>query len=191
VKILLEANEINLRRQANKYYYYTPLHLALREEEASIVQLLPDHHSVDDGISTDTDDDGHTPIRLAIDNPDKDCLYQLVMHPKVGPKEFSYDELRTILTVCSGSGIEASDWSGSIWNKKAEGGVVDEDNWTLADIAGKYGHPNLEEHLRNNMGNSAKPAPPLHPSTFVGEYLGRSFTDFCTHDQSHAITLGQ
>ncbi|WXC56125.1 hypothetical protein SNK03_002062 [Fusarium graminearum] len=175
VKALLAADMIDLRQQATRYYQYTPLHFALDGKKAGIVSLLLDGLEKDDLLSK-VDAHGLAPIQFAIKTPDQGCLYQLVMHPKGGPSLFSCDELVVVLKVCSGKNIQVNEGVQFAWDEKAAEGFLDADNWTLADIAGKYGHPNLESYLRNK-DNSAERKLPRRPYTFLGQYNGLTLTD--------------
>ncbi|KPA39481.1 serine threonine protein phosphatase, partial [Fusarium langsethiae] len=131
---------------------------------------------------------GLMPIRFAIENPDQKCLYQLVMHPKVGPGLFSCDDLAVVLKVCSGDNIQVDD-KGTAWDVKAAEGFLDEDKWTLADIAGKYSHPNLENHLRMTV-YSTRTTRPLRPSSFLGEDDGLTLTTHPTTNEGRTINIG-
>ncbi|CAG2003640.1 unnamed protein product [Fusarium graminearum] len=175
VKALLAADMIDLRQQATRYYQYTPLHFALDGKKAGIVSLLLDGLEKDDLLSK-VDAHGLAPIQFAIKTPDQGCLYQLVMHPKGGPSLFSCDELVVVLKVCSGKNIQVNEGVQFAWDEKAAEGFLDADNWTLADIAGKYGHPNLESYLRNK-DKSAERKLPRRPYTFLGQYNGLTLTD--------------
>ncbi|WXC42291.1 hypothetical protein QX201_002070 [Fusarium graminearum] len=191
VKILLEAKEINVTRKATKCDSYTPLHFALTSKNSAIVQLLLDHpegHVIWNG----PDKNGFTTIEFAIKNTNGDCLYKLLMHPKGQPGELSCSDPGAVLKVCAGYNIQPSDWgwiSGRIaLDDTGEKSYVDADKWTLADIAGKYGHPNLQSHLRNKMENSIS-VPHLRPSLFFGDYSGLSFKNNPASSSGRTITM--
>lgn len=191
VKILLEAKEINVTRKATKFDSYTPLHFALTSKNSAIVQLLLDHpegHVIWNG----PDKNGFTTIEFAIKNTNGDCLYKLLMHPKGQPGELSCSDPGAVLKVCAGYNIQPSDWgwiSGRIaLDDTGEKSYVDADKWTLADIAGKYGHPNLQSHLRNKMENSIS-VPHLRPSLFFGDYSGLSFKNNPASSSGRTITM--
>ncbi|KAI6770710.1 hypothetical protein HG531_009565 [Fusarium graminearum] len=187
VKILLTANKVDLRRKASGHLYYTPLHIALLNNKDTVVKVLLNHP---EGrlLLHDEDEFGRTPIQFAIRHPYQACLYQLVMNSTAGPSLFSCEELTTILKICAGRNVQVKDQTQNAWDEKAEEGFLDADNWTLADIAGKYGHPDLEGHLRKKLGNSTKISP-LQPSVFSSNYSGLKFTDTSIHGQDHRITM--
>ncbi|UZP34422.1 hypothetical protein NXS19_002238 [Fusarium pseudograminearum] len=191
VQILLEAKDIDVKRKATEYDNYTPLHFALASKNSAIVQLLLDH-SEGHVIWDVPDENGFTTIKFAIKNTNGDCLNKLLMHPKGRRGELSCSDPGAVLKVCVGYNIQPSDWdwiSGRIaLDETAEQNFVDADKWTLADIAGKYGHPNLQRHLRNKMEKSI-PVPHLRPSLFFGDYSGLSFTNNPTSSPGRTITM--
>ncbi|OBS27877.1 hypothetical protein FPOA_01819 [Fusarium poae] len=192
VEILLTSWSINIRRMATEFHNYTPLHFALANKKPTIVQLLLDH-SEGSVIWNEPDDEGLTTIQFAMRNPDKDCLYRLLMHAKGKRGELSYDDPGAILKVCSGCDIRPSDWTWILdrigLDETVEKGYIDEDNWTLTDVAWKYGHLDLQKHLRNKIDDSIKAPPPLRPSIFFGDYSGLSFTDSLVPGQTRTINM--
>ncbi|KAF0644684.1 hypothetical protein FPSE5266_11354 [Fusarium pseudograminearum] len=192
VEILLTAKTIAIIQKATKCDNYTPLHFALFNKNPAIVQLLLDHPE-GHVIWTERDENGFTVIQFAIMNADSDCLHRLLMHPTVQPSELSYDDPGAILRVCSGFNIQPSNWDWILsrigFDETVGTPFLDEDKWTLADIAGKYGHPNLESHLRNKIDNNIKKPPPLRPSVFVSDYSGLSFDHTSIPDQGWTINM--
>ncbi|KAK6723249.1 hypothetical protein SNK04_002100 [Fusarium graminearum] len=193
VKILLQAKEIDVGRKATKCDNYTPLHFALASKNHAIVQLLLDYPG-ERVVWTEPDENGFTAIQFAMRNPDKDCLYKLLMHHNVHPNELSYDDPGAVLRVCSGCNIQAIDWvlmmSRLALDENTVKTFLDADNWTLADIAGKYGHPNLQRYLQDKIENSSRvPPPPLQPSKFLGTYSGLLFRDGSTPGEVRTVNM--
>ncbi|RGP72455.1 serine threonine phosphatase [Fusarium sporotrichioides] len=188
VQILLGAHTIDIRRKASRFRHYTPLHFALEAENATIVELLLNHAEGHELLS-ETDKYGLTPINFAVENPNQKCLFQLIMHSKAGPGSFSCSDLASVLKVCSGDDIQVNDTSRTAWDAKAAEGFLDADKWTLADIAGKYGHPDLENRLRKTV-YSTKMARPLRPSSFLSEYNGVASTNHPATNEGRTINIG-
>lgn len=192
VKILLTSKTIDVRRKATKYHNWMPLRFAVNSNKPTIVLLLLDHPDQDDTWNV-PQGDVLTMIRFASKNSDNDSVYKLLMHPKVGPRKLSYNDLGAILKDCSGCNIQADKWATIVdqvgLNEETETHYLDSDNWTLADIAGKYGHPDLGRHLAQKIDNSTKASYPLRPSVFLSDYPGLYFTDSASPGTSQRIKM--
>ncbi|PTD12570.1 hypothetical protein FCULG_00004550 [Fusarium culmorum] len=155
----------------------SPLAWACEDGLEEVVEILLEAKEININRKA-TKCDSYTPLHFALASKNS-AIVQLLLDHSEGhgkPGELSYSDPGAVLKVCAGYNIQPSDWD---WIS---------DKWTLADIAGKYGHPNLQSHLRNKTGNSI-PKPHLRPSWFFGNYSGLSFTNNPASSPSRTITM--
>ncbi|KAF4945391.1 hypothetical protein FGADI_11993 [Fusarium gaditjirri] len=154
VEMLLGANRIDPNGRAAIWHGFTPLHLALEVYQDEIVTLLLQNEGIEPSLEIENSK-GLKPLEFAIQESNKGCLLAMVLHPKVGPKKCSMSQLKIFLESCSGSDITPEPWHE--WHNAARS-FHDDDHWTLADLAGKCGHPRLEKYLRDETDQECRAA---------------------------------
>ncbi|RGP78251.1 serine threonine- phosphatase 6 regulatory ankyrin repeat subunit a [Fusarium longipes] len=192
VRILLSAKNLNLNKRAG-YRAFTPLHFALMSQSLEIIQLLiSDERFELDSSAVDKDEPNFAEFALS---RYKECLTVLLLHEKTRLAIFSTTGWEQIFRKYSGSDVIVWDAieraicedknavkfpvhslaqlgrSDKIQSLRVSGKNVcelDQDGWTPADIAGRYGHKNLEAFLRpHEPTRDIDTSPYREPSTFI------------------------
>ncbi|KAI1503601.1 hypothetical protein F5X99DRAFT_406916 [Biscogniauxia marginata] len=226
VNILLKAQSVDPNRQATKYRGYTPLHIALTEGKEEIVGLLLDDHRINASLdiadkrgdkplqfAIKNSNDACLKVLLLkagsdrFSDPELDGLIRWLSSSKV--EKVVWDALGKRLLHSK----QARETRLSL-HRLAEAGQedilfllldnsdvydlneLDEDGWTPADVAGKHGHPELEEKLEKHpkfriRDANTKPYP--QPSTFAfdSEDANAEFHGCDLHQSCKGSVIGQ
>ncbi|KAF4999887.1 hypothetical protein FGRMN_2125 [Fusarium graminum] len=186
VKKLLLAKRLDVNKKAEFCHDFTPLRFALGSGNAEIVQLLIAHRRFVYELGT-IDRFGRNIAQFALERVGKACLTVLLLHEKTGSATFSncgwervfqsrpnlvedeavlgaferlaqlgrYDKIKSLLA-----------------NDKNSLGL-DEDGWTPADVAGRYGYKDLEGLIRpHEPARDMDVIPYCEPSTFISLFKG-------------------
>ncbi|KAF0640929.1 hypothetical protein FPSE5266_00694 [Fusarium pseudograminearum] len=222
VKILIASATVDLSQKATRFTPYTPLHYALKEKNQDIVQMLvsnPTRHA-DINVAIP----GYTNIlEFACDEFDEGCIKTLLLHPEAKSPKFLTSAWKRIVKkqsdIESMAGL-VCEWEDMILNPEnnvpfplhelAEVGRLerfqsrlqndkrryefDDNGWTPADVASRYGHNALAALLcKDKPSRDLSEDPYAEPSTFVNLFRGPELeSSKCpSHDQCFHEVLGK
>ncbi|KAF5228499.1 hypothetical protein FAUST_11046 [Fusarium austroamericanum] len=219
VNMLLASTTVDLNYKST-FTDYTPLQLALKEENHEIVQMLvcdPKRHADINVANIGCPD----LLEFACRESDEDCIKMLLLHPETKSSKFLTSAWKRAIQQPSRK--EEMDWFVHEWegailepqnnvpfplHELAEVGRLerlqsllqdderryefDDNGWTPADVASRYGHNELAASLRqNNPPRDNNVNPYAEPSTFVNLFRGPELeSSKChSHDQRFHQTL--
>lgn len=214
VEILLTSSTVDLNQKATRFTPYTPLHYALENKNQDIVQMLvanPTRHAdINVAIPEYTNI-----LEFACDNSDDGCIKTLLLHPEAKSPKFLTSAWKRIVKkrsdIESVAGL-VCEWEDMILNPEnnvpfplhelAEVGRLerfqsrlqndkrryefDDNGWTPADVASRYGHNALAALLcKDKPSRDLSEDPYAEPSTFVNLFRGPELeSSKCpSHDQ--------